>query len=223
MKIKKSQLKELLEQELEFTTKLMKAKEPKNEQDEEPIDQPDQQPEPDSPRSNIEYITPDQAVELIFSAGNALFDVVFVKKDGSLRRMNARRGVKKHLRGGELKYDPREKGLITVFDVQKGQYRSINQDTIKSLRMGGRKFVVRPKGLSETPQPAPTETPTRRRIPLPTPRETPKETPRETPRETPTRRPFRLPDEAPDPAPKASGKGEKQIANLIARKYLRGL
>lgn len=108
------------------------------------------------PKSDIQFITPDEAEQLIRSTRGSIFDVSFVKKDGTLRRMNARLGVKKYLKGGELKYDPVSKGLITVYDVQCGLqrkseedpacYRMINKNTMKSLRVGKQKYVINPEG-----------------------------------------------------------------------------
>ena len=43
---------------------------------------------------------------------NKIFSVEFTKKDGTLRKMVCRLGVKKHLKGGELGYDPIE--LISI-------------------------------------------------------------------------------------------------------------
>lgn len=42
------------------------------------------------------------------------FSVTFIKKDNSIRVLNGLTGVKKHLKGGELPYDPIAKGLIPV-------------------------------------------------------------------------------------------------------------
>jgi hypothetical protein len=65
-----------------------------------------------------------------------IFSVEFIKKDGSTRNMNARFGVKKHLRGGESAYDAASKNLIPVFDLTKREYRMINVSTIKKFKKG---------------------------------------------------------------------------------------
>jgi hypothetical protein len=74
------------------------------------------------------------------------FRACFLKKDGTVREMTARFGVKKHLKGGELKYSPEERGYIVVFDVEKEAYRTINMDTLIFLRYNG-KEVVGPQAL----------------------------------------------------------------------------
>ncbi len=55
------------------------------------------------------------------------FSVRFRKRsDGTIRDMpRCRMGVSKYIRGGERAYDFGEKELLPVFDMDKGQYRSI--------------------------------------------------------------------------------------------------
>ena len=72
-----------------------------------------------------------------------VFSVVFLKKDGSIRHMTCRFGVKKHLKGGELKFNPIEKSLLVVFDMQKEAYRMINLETISNINMKGVEYNVR--------------------------------------------------------------------------------
>lgn len=79
--------------------------------------------------------------ELINDLNGKIFHVTFVKKDGTLRKMTARTGVKKHLQGGELAYDPIEKGLLSVYDMENKEgdgYRMINLSTITEITMAGK-------------------------------------------------------------------------------------
>ena len=67
--------------------------------------------------------------------------VTFRKRTtGEVRVMNCRSGVKKHLKGTSPRYNAASKNLITVFDMQKGQYRSINCDSIISVKAGGKEL-----------------------------------------------------------------------------------
>jgi len=66
-----------------------------------------------------------------------IFGVTFIKKDGTVRDMTCKLGVKKHLRGGELPYCPVEKGLLPVFDMVKLDYRVVNLNTITEIRANG--------------------------------------------------------------------------------------
>lgn len=71
--------------------------------------------------------------------GDSIFSVTFVKrKDQSIREMNCRLGVKKHLNGGGPVYDAKAYQLLTVFDMQIQEYRSIPLDGILEIRANGR-------------------------------------------------------------------------------------
>ena len=90
-------------------------------------------------------ITRQEAVSKIRAAKGSgkIFTVRFYKRTtGEFRVMNCRGRVIKGLTGGELKFDPEEKGLITVFDMQAGPYRMINCDTIQEVTVGGVTFKV---------------------------------------------------------------------------------
>jgi hypothetical protein len=76
----------------------------------------------------------------VIEASNGKFiSVTFVKKDGSIRVLVGRLGVKKHLKGGESTLDADK--YITIFDTQNGGYRAINRDTIQSVRIDGVEFA----------------------------------------------------------------------------------
>lgn len=75
--------------------------------------------------------------------GNGIFTVVFTKKDGSLRVMNARLGVAKYVLGTQPEITEKRKATLTaqnmigVYEMPKGQYRTINLNTVKSLSANG--------------------------------------------------------------------------------------
>lgn len=71
-----------------------------------------------------------------------IFGVTFIKKNGDVRDMNCMLGVKKHLRGGEQAYDPAEYNLLTVFDVQKKDYRNINFAQLVKAKIDGVQYEV---------------------------------------------------------------------------------
>lgn len=61
------------------------------------------------------------------------FSATFIKKDGTLRKMTARLGVKKNLTGAGLKFNPSERSLVVVYEMSKKSYRMINLNTIQSI------------------------------------------------------------------------------------------
>ena len=76
------------------------------------------------------------------SNNGRIFFVEFTKKDGSKRRMTCRRSVAKGLTGKGLSYRPLSKGLITVFDMDKGEYRMINLLEITRFTINKIKYIV---------------------------------------------------------------------------------
>jgi hypothetical protein len=104
---------------------------------------PDAAPsEAETPETPSGTINKEQAKQLIKDTKGKFFTVTFIKKDGSERVMNARLGVKVYLKGGELPYNPDEKGLIPVYDVKTGGYRMVNVSTIKNLKIGKNEYNV---------------------------------------------------------------------------------
>ena len=73
---------------------------------------------------------------------NTIFSVVFLKKSGEIRHMNCMLGVKKHLKGGKLGFNPREKGYLVVLDTRKKAYRMINLETISNITSKGVDYYV---------------------------------------------------------------------------------
>jgi hypothetical protein len=70
-----------------------------------------------------------------------IFSVEFTKRTtGEIRRMVCRLGVKKHLTGGGAAYDAKARNLLTVFDMEKGGYRSIPVEAVHSLTVHGQTF-----------------------------------------------------------------------------------
>lgn len=72
--------------------------------------------------------------EQILATNGRFFSVSFIKKDGTTRKMTARLGVKKDIKGVGLKFNPTERNLIVVFDIHKRAYRMINLSTILTFK-----------------------------------------------------------------------------------------
>ena len=88
-------------------------------------------------------ISRDKAREKLLSADNTMFSVVFIKRTtGEVRRMLCRIGVRKYLSGGELKFIPIRKGLLSVYDMQSKGYRFINLETLISFKLGGKTYEI---------------------------------------------------------------------------------
>ena len=71
------------------------------------------------------------AIKLLNSNGKIL-SVTFIKKDGTIRVMNCRLGVTKHLKGGSSTLDPEK--YMTVYDLKSEGYRAIAKDQILAIK-----------------------------------------------------------------------------------------
>ncbi len=80
----------------------------------------------------------------IFGTNGKIFTVTFIKRTtGEKRVLNARLNVKKYLKGGVLKYSPKEHNLISCFDMQSLSYKMIPVDGIMDYRCEGVVITVR--------------------------------------------------------------------------------
>ena len=91
----------------------------------------------------MKTISKETAKKHIYATNGRIFSAVFTKKDGEKRLMNCRLKVKKYVKGVGRKFDPSDKGLIGVFDLQKDQHRFINLNTLESLKIKGVEYKVR--------------------------------------------------------------------------------
>jgi hypothetical protein len=71
----------------------------------------------------------------IEKSGGKFLTVTFVKKDGTVRTLNGRLGVKKGLVGGKSNVDHNK--YINIYDVQAHGYRNVNKETIIQVKFGG--------------------------------------------------------------------------------------
>ena len=72
---------------------------------------------------------------MIKNTNGKFFTCFFVKKDGTLRKMTARVGVKKGLANNGFVREEKDH-LICVYDITAKGYRMINLDTLKSFKCG---------------------------------------------------------------------------------------
>lgn len=78
------------------------------------------------------------------SGGGRIFAVTFEKREGGeLRSMRARFQVKSKLKGGKLPYNAEEQALLTVFDLEAQDYRTINLLGLKNLKIDGVEYTVK--------------------------------------------------------------------------------
>jgi len=84
-----------------------------------------------------------EAQRLITESGGRIFTVEHIKKDGTPRKTNCRLDVKAHTKNKGLRYNPSERGLVPVFDMQIKAYRMVNLKTITKLNIYGVRYNVK--------------------------------------------------------------------------------
>jgi len=94
-------------------------------------------------------ITAQEAKEVIENTKGSFFTVVFTKKDGSLRTMNCRTGVKRHLHGGTSTTQHIKK-YITVFENSTRCYKNVNLTTLKEVHANGNIYRIKDTSKDET-------------------------------------------------------------------------
>jgi len=76
------------------------------------------------------------------AATGHIFKVVFIKRTTGEKRVMVCRGrVKKGVKGVGLAFEPNEKQLLVVYDMQKQGYRMIPYDRVTRIVYGGRTLV----------------------------------------------------------------------------------
>tara|TARA_Y100000401_G_scaffold108354_1_gene103548 strand:+ start:1848 stop:2141 length:294 start_codon:yes stop_codon:yes gene_type:complete len=79
---------------------------------------------------------------LIRNSKGKFFSCLFLKKDGTIRAMNCRLGVKKGIKGTGKPIDNQSNSYVTVYDMVNKGYRVINLDTLAVIEMEGKMYHV---------------------------------------------------------------------------------
>ena len=78
---------------------------------------------------------------MIKNTNGKFFTCFFVKKDGTLRKMTARVGVKKGLANNGFVREEKD-NLVCVYDMVAHDFRFINLSMLKSLKCGKLEYKV---------------------------------------------------------------------------------
>ena len=74
--------------------------------------------------------------------GNRFFTATFVKKNGELRVLNGRLGVKKGVKGVGKKFNDVDYNLLTVYDLKKKSFRTIALDRLVEIKTKGKVITL---------------------------------------------------------------------------------
>ena len=78
--------------------------------------------------------------DIINASGGHICSVIFLKMDGTVRKMNFRRHVTKGVNGKGLKYTPSKVGNMIVYDMGADGFRTIKLDNVQSLKVNGKSY-----------------------------------------------------------------------------------
>lgn len=101
--------------------------------------------------SSSRFMKPSEVIDLFKKANGTLVSVTFVKRtNGEVRKMLARTSVKKGVKGVGLKFSPKNKNLMGVYDFQKVRegadpwkcYRFVPVDAVLSMRVRGKTYTA---------------------------------------------------------------------------------
>ena len=90
----------------------------------------------------MKRISRKKALEKIYATAGRIFYAEYIKRDGSLRRMTARLGVRKGVTGKGMRYNPLERGLLPVFDMDRADWRMVNLNTLQRLSVDHERYQV---------------------------------------------------------------------------------
>lgn len=88
-------------------------------------------------------VTREKAVDMMYSTSGRIFSATFRKSNGEVRNLVGRVGVRKGVTGVGMRYVPKERGLMTIFDMQKDAFRMINTNTLMSLKIDGVEYEIK--------------------------------------------------------------------------------
>ena len=95
-------------------------------------------------KSNKTKVLDRTRVEKVISDNKGkFFSCEFTKKDGSVRKIHGRTGVKKYLKGGVNKVQKQSNSLMTVWEKEVADYRSVNLNTMTKLTLQGVSYRIK--------------------------------------------------------------------------------
>lgn len=90
----------------------------------------------------IKTLNREQLKYILKNSKGKIMTIAYRKKDGTLRTINTRTGVKKDITGKGLPYNPDEYGYVILWDLNKKAYRTVNLNTATTLKGGGEIYKI---------------------------------------------------------------------------------
>ena len=90
---------------------------------------------------SIKVINREEAKKLIEESKGKIFSVEFIKANGEHRKLTGRMEVTSHLHGG-ANSTAHKPDIVTVFDMELGQYRKFDLNRLEEIKTGGEVYKV---------------------------------------------------------------------------------
>lgn len=82
-------------------------------------------------------ISEKELIRLLDDTNGKFFTVWFRKKNGDVRKMVCRTGVRKYVKGVGRSYDPKAMGLFPVYEMNGGGYKQFYLNSVLRVKFGG--------------------------------------------------------------------------------------
>ena len=89
----------------------------------------------------MKFVNPALVDTFIEIVGGGFFTVTFLKQNGETRVMRCRKGVTKHLAGGESTIKEKE-NLIGVYDIATEAYRCFDKNKVLEIKGAGCRLMT---------------------------------------------------------------------------------
>lgn len=88
-----------------------------------------------------QYVKRSDARQILRDSKGKFFSATFVKKDGKIRHMTCRVGVRKGVKGVGMSFNPKDHDLLTVFEPANDNFRMINLNTLLEATIDKTQYV----------------------------------------------------------------------------------
>lgn len=90
----------------------------------------------------VDYIKRSKLEAFLKSLSGRTFGIDYIKLNGSFRSLTGRLGVTAPLKGGKNTTEALDRPYLTVYDLAISEYRNVNLDTAKRIRVNGKVYDV---------------------------------------------------------------------------------
>ena len=90
----------------------------------------------------FKYINEAEVPGIIAATNGKYCNITFVKKDGTVRRLNGNLKVKVGVTGHGLAYNPADYNYVIIYDAKIGLFRTVNMSTVMRIVANKTAYIV---------------------------------------------------------------------------------